>query len=242
MNANLDQIDLQFDLSSGHSHDGTDSPKISYNDLNDLPSGSGYAPWTEFTSGIDTTPESISTITTSSDLRGVIKVGYPLKHTRSGHDYYGVVTAITSSLITIAGAGLFGTITAIYYADTTRTEQISIHVAGYYADDVDFTLLQNDKRMNGGLINRRGPMYIVQVIASNIVSDSGETAAAVNVLVGPEILCADLPVGTSENASGVEIDYVEYEWNTGEAIEIIVTPGDNGDAEDLCLDLVAVIP
>ena len=33
-----------------------------------------------------------------------------------------------------------------------------------------------------------------------------------------------------------------YEWINGEAVEINVTPGALGNAEDLCLDLVAVIP
>lgn len=203
-------------------------------------SGSAEA-WTDILSSITPGPASTSTIETTSDLTGIIKVGYPLKYVIDGSTCYGIVTSITSGLITIAGVALSGTITAIYYADTTRTEQIPIHVAGYYADDADSTLLQNDKRMNGGLINRRGTMYIVQAIVSNIVSDSGETAACVNVLVSGDFLIDDdLPVGTSDNASVVDI--TDYEWNIGDAIEVIVTPGTNGDAEDLCLDLVAVIP
>jgi len=54
-----------------------------------LPS-SGWIPVTAFSG----TPASTSTITTTSDLTGTLRVGAPLRYTLGGTYYYGIITAI----------------------------------------------------------------------------------------------------------------------------------------------------
>ena len=197
--------------------------------------------WTDILSFITPGPASTSTIETTSDLTGIIKVGYPLKYTIGGSTYYGIITEISSGLITIAGVALSGTITAIYYADGTRTRQHTIPIPGYYADNTVTNLIQTDRRFV--FKNRESKQYVVQVIVSNFVSDSGSESAQINVTVGgSDLLSSSLSVGTLEASSGVMISTSNYEWLNSEVIEIDVIPGTNGDSEDLFLDIVTVIP
>mgnify|MGYP001255510923 CR=1 FL=1 len=67
---------------------------------------------------INATPASISTITTTADLTGSVHVGDILLITIEGTIQTETVAAITSSLITVAGVPLSGTITAIVTAHT----------------------------------------------------------------------------------------------------------------------------
>lgn len=200
-------------------------------------------PWTDILSSITATPASTSTITTTSDLTGSIKIGYPLRYTISSVVYYGIVTAITSSLITVAGAPLSGTVTAISYGDPARVQQQTIVVNGYYADASNTTLIEDDLFIKGGLLWLLSGAYIVQASYIAAAVDTGATAEKINITIGgSDLLSADTSVSTTLTKSIVNISTANYSIATGDAIEIDVTKGTNGDGHDLVVNLVAVFP
>lgn len=135
----------------------TSNRKITLSDLNSALNLS-YSPWTEVTA-FTPTPASTSTITTTSDLSGTIKPGMPLQYTISGTTYYGVVTTITSNLITVGGISLSGDITALYYGNPDRMVQIDLLIPGRYEDATNFALFAAD--LGQSLVWKQGPAYIV---------------------------------------------------------------------------------
>jgi len=203
---------------------------------------SGSSSWTEVTA-FTATPASTSTITTTSDLTGTITKRDPLRYVIGGVTYYGIVTVITSSLITIAGAPLSSTITALHYGDPTRVKTDTIVVNGYYADASNSKLIESDLFMNDGLIWTNSKAYIVQISYLHAVNDSGATQPKINITNGgSDIITSDVSVSTSSTVrTGININ-TYYLLSFGGYIEIDVTKGTNGDAHDLTVYLVAVFP
>lgn len=201
----------------------------------------GTSTWTSILSDITTTPASTSTITTTADLTGSIKVGYPLSYAIGGTTYYGIVTAITSSLITIAGASLGGTITAISYGDPARTKQETFVINGYYADASNTDILKDDLFMASSFPWMLAGAYVVQAAYIAAAVDTGATKEKVQITIGgSDLLSADATVSTALQKSVVNINTANYLIERGELIEIDVTKGTNGNGHDLTVVLVAV--
>jgi hypothetical protein len=130
--------------------------------------GGSYTPWTQI-ADFTATPASTSTITTSSDLSGTIKAGFPLKYTIGGTEYTGRVLAITSNLITVEGPSLSGDITALYYGDPARVVQLDFLIPGYYEDATNYTLFASD--LGQCIPWKQGPAYIVSASVRSRVTD-----------------------------------------------------------------------
>ena len=209
---------------------------------------SGASTWTALTATTDfsTTAPGTSTITMSTDQTANIKVGYPIRYTLSAVVYYGIVTVMASNLMTIAGAPLTtgaGALTALAYGDPARTTQQTIVVNGYYADASNTTLIEDDLFMSGGLLWALGPAYIVQASYIAAAIDSGGTAEKINITIGgSDLISADATVAATLSKTVVNISTVNYSIVNGDAIEIDVTKGTNGDGHDLVVNLVAVFP
>ena len=206
------------------------------------PASGGTSTWTEITD-FTATPASTSTITTTSDLTGSIAIRTPLRYAIGGTTYYGIVTAITSNLMTIAGAPLSSTITSLYSGDVARVKTDVIVVNGYYADASNTTLIESDLFMKGGFIWTNAKAYIVEVLYVQAANDSGATQPKINfTIASSDLLTADASISTTLANSVVNINSANYDVNFGEAIEIDVTKGTNGDAHDLTVYYVAVFP
>jgi hypothetical protein len=148
---------VSIDQLAFYDESATANRKIPFSDFNSALNLS-YSPWTEVTA-FTATPTSTSTITTTSDLSGTIKAGFPLKYTIGGTTYYGIVVAITSNLITVGGISLSGDITALYYGNPDRMVQIDFLIPGYYEDATNHALLGAD--LGQCLTWKQGPAYIV---------------------------------------------------------------------------------
>ena len=206
------------------------------------PASGGTSTWTEITD-FTATPASTSTITTTSDLTGSIAIRTPLRYAIGGTTYYGIVTAITSNLMTIAGAPLSSTITSLYYGDVARVKTDVIVVNGYYADASNTTLIESDLFMKGGFIWTNAKAYIVAIGYLHAANDSGATQPLLNfTIAGSDLLSSDASISTTLANSVVNINSTNYDVNFGEAIEIDVTKGTNGDSHDLSVYYVAVYP
>lgn len=203
----------------------------------------GSSTWTSFLSSINTTPASTSTIITTDDLTNIIKPGFPIKYTIGTVEYYGIVTVIVSNLITIAGISLSGTISSISYGDPARTRTETFVVNGYYADASNTTLIESDLFIKGGFIWTNAKAYIVSIGYLHAANDSGATQPKINfTIASSDLLTADASISTTLANSVVNINSANYDVNFGEAIEIDVTKGTNGDAHDLTVYYVAVFP
>ena len=104
-------------------------------------------------------------LTMITDKRAVMPPGTPIKYTISGIPYYGVVGAITSTLLTIRGVSLGITaanITAMSYGDGTRKGSFTISIPSYCDPSNDATTVNDRLLLPGGLIWEGAPTaYIV---------------------------------------------------------------------------------
>lgn len=181
------------------------------------------------------TPASTSTITMISDLTSTIKVGLPLKYTIGGTNYYGVVSAITSNLLTVNGAPLGGNVTALYYGDKAKRTNYYIIFPGSYeeVDDTDLigTLLKTK------LIWRKPTAYIVGFKVYSVTKDTSSNGK-VTVQVNNQNVCTTedgLTITDAETwlSTVVDISSTYYDINYNEELEISVKKGTAGDGEDL---------
>jgi hypothetical protein len=195
------------------------------------------------------TPASTSTITMGTDQTATIPVGSPLKYTIGGTVYYGMVIAITSNLLTVAGAPLGGDVTALSLGDISRIEQIDIPINTYYEDATDATLIRSD--LSTALIWHKSAAYIVRFVAWSLVHDStthgqiqvttgvyGSTLYAVSSTSGGVTIAAD----ATQYSTVVDIDTAKYVLAKGNAIEIAATKNGAGDAHDLLVSIIVVHP
>jgi hypothetical protein len=224
--------------------DGTDGRKIK--DGGAIPSGASF--WTAL-ANFTATPASTSTITMGTDQTATILVGSPLKYTIGGTVYYGMVSAITSNLLTVAGAPLGGDVTALSLGDASRIEQIDIPINTYYEDATDATLIRSD--LSTALIWHKSAAYIVRFVAWSLVHDStthgqiqvtngvyGSTLYAVSSTSGGVTIAAD----ATQYSTVVDIDTAKYVLAKGNAIEIAATKNGAGDAHDLLVSIIVVYP
>lgn len=200
--------------------------------------------WTQTTGTFTATAASTSTITMTTDLTAAILVGYPLKYVIGGVTYYGIVSAIASNLLTVAGAPLGGDVTALYYGDPTKVSQIVIQIPATYEDATDTALILNDIKSN--LIWRKAKSYLVKYTMWSLTHDTGTHGQAsvtingteVNTTAGGLTIAADATLYSTV----VDIATAAYDINNGEAIEITSTKAGNGDATYLTATLVFVTP
>lgn len=218
---------------------GTDGLTLS--DGGAVPSGGSI--WTSILSSITTTPASTSTITTTSDLTGSVVVGDFLKYTISSTTYYARITAITSSLITIAGAPLSSTITAIYYCDKSRGIELVLPIVGYFDDgNNNSTLIASDLMGGTSLKWAGGDARIVQIKYALGSIDSGATQPTVNILNrGNAVISSAVTPTATEASTVVNLSTSYLTLTDGNVIEVeVVSDGTNKDAWTLLITIIAV--
>jgi len=204
----------------------------------------GLKPWTQTTGTFTAAPASTSTITMTTDLTATIFVGMPLKYTISAVVYYGVVSAITSVLLTVAGAPLGGNVTALYYGDPTRLVNINIIIPGLYEDASNTALITSDLASN--FTWDKVVAYLVRYRCYSAVHDSGTHGQASVRINNTEVNTTAGGLTIAANATWystiVDIAVAAYDINPGELLEITAVKGETGDASDLTCELTFVIP
>lgn len=196
----------------------------------------GWTPVIAYTA----TPPSTSTLTMTADLTGVIAPGTPIKFIGDGDPYYAICTAITSNLLTIAGAPIEGAIDALYYGDPSRVFTEHVLIPGYYEDaSTTRTTLADD--LGAAYSWPRGTAYLVRVQAKTKVADSSSNGTVNVGINGADVLSTALTLANANwTASVVQIATANYDIQFGEALEISVGKGTGGDAQDLSLILTFV--
>lgn len=200
----------------------------------------GWAAVTAFVA----TPASTSTLTMTSDLSATLTVGTPIKYTIGGTVYYGVVSAITSGLLTVAGPPMGGDVTALYYGDKTQVQQVVVMVPGLYEDASSTGLIAAD--LNSSLVWEKGTAYCVRYRVYSKVHDTGSHGSASVLINGTELNTSAGGLVIAADATWystvVDIASAAYDINPGEAIEITSTKAGNGDATDLTVSMTFVTP
>lgn len=196
---------------------------------------------TDFTA----TPASTSTLTMTDDLTASILVGYALKYTISSTVYYGIVSAITANLLTVAGAPLSGDVTALsYMTGSTNVNQINVIIPGLYEDASNTDLIGSD--LCSKFIWNKSKAYLVRYRVYSAVHDSGTHGQAsvqinnteVNTTAGGLTVAAD----ATWYSTVVDIAVAAYDVNPGEEIEVTAVKAGNGDATDLTVEMTFIIP
>lgn len=213
-------------------------------DLGGAPASS--SPWTAWPGTFTALPASSSTITLTQDVTATVGVGTPIKYTISGVVYYGIVTAITSNLLTIGGAPLgIVNVTSLSYGDPARVELISILIPGYYEDADCATLIETD--LGVPFLWLKSTAYIVHFQVKTRVADSSSNGSATIIINGSNILgntavtLSDATWRTSDPTTQ-PITTSAYDVNFEEVIEISVFKGTGGNAQELAVEMVVVYP
>lgn len=210
--------------------------------------------WTALVSTTDfsTTAASTSTITMVTDQTATIKPGMAIRFTLSGTVYYAVCTAITSNLLTIAGAPLTTTASALtalsYGLLPPYVERIAI--PGYWSDSADTALIASDLLTPYVWAGARA--YLVRIRAySRTVDSSASTYARVNARIGSTTTDyvstsnsnAGLQLGTAATwvATTIDIATAKYLVALGDTVELKTDGnGGNDDSADLFVELTFV--
>jgi len=213
----------------------------------------GTSKWTDLVGSTDfaTTAVSTSTVTMVTDQTATIKVGMALKFTLSGTTYYAICTAITSSLLTIAGPPLTTTASALtalsYGLIPPYVERIQI--PGYWAATADTAMLVN--QIGVPYVWRGSKSYLVQIGAYTRTTDSGTNKPRLNARIGSTttdyVSTSNSNAGIETTASStwyrtvVDISSAKYSVNYGDVVELkTAAEGGNDDASDLDVELVFV--
>jgi len=206
----------------------------------------GKSPWVQETN-FTARPPSTSTITMTSDRTSVIKKGMGLKYTWNGTTYYGIVSAITSNLLTVAGAPLSTSydVTALYWCPPERVIQVDFFVSGKFADAANTALLNSD--VNTAFEWNLGKAYCVLIRHKVKTDDSGANQPRVTIsiagaVVGTDNTNAGQAVAETWTSTVVGINTANYDINPDEAIEVVTDAnGSNDDAENLTVSAVFVL-
>lgn len=190
------------------------------------------------------TPASTSTITLSVDMTSTIQVGMPLRYTISGVVYYGIVSAITSNLLTVNGAPLGGDVSNLQYGDPSKVSQVIVTIPSTYEDASNTDLIQSDLKSN--YIWGKAKSYLVKFgVYSDTADGSGDGQASiqinnteVNTIAGGATIAA---AKTWYNTI-VNIATAAYDINPGEELEVTCIKGTDGDASDLTVSMIFVTP
>jgi hypothetical protein len=214
----------------------------------------GSSKWTSLTATTDfsTTAASTSTITMNTDQTATIKAGMAVKFTLSGTVYYAIVSAITSNLLTIAGAPLTTTASALtalsYGLLPPIVERIAI--PGYWADAADTALIANDLSIS---YVWRGPKaYLVQIGGYVRTTDSGASKPRLNARIGSTTTDyvstsnsnagLEMTAATTWYRTGIDIASAKYTVSFADVVELKSDgAGSNDDSSDLFVELVFVV-
>jgi len=189
------------------------------------------------------TPASTSTLPMSSDQTATIKAGSGLKYVIGGTAYQGVCTAITSNLLTIAGAPLSGDVTSLSWTHIPCIAKEFV-INGAFADATDTALLEHDLLMKGGYKWYHGKAYLALLGISTKNHDSAaSTQATLNVkLAGSDALSTALTIPNAVyTQSVVQFTVANCDINYGEAIEMSVTAASGGTPANDAKDLIAIL-
>jgi hypothetical protein len=182
----------------------------------------------------------------TADKTATILVGSGLKYVISGVTYYGFVTAITSNLLTLAGAPLGGDVTSLCWCDRNRLVQIDYPIFGAFSDAANTALISSDGRSSfrWGLCTA----YCVQISHKVRIDDTGANQPRVTISINGSVVGTDntnvgLAVAETWTSTVVGINTSNYDVNVGELIEIRTDAnGSNDDAVDLTVQMIFVVP
>ena len=212
--------------------------------------GSGSASrWTEIDSGDFTaTPASTSELTMSDTSS--FELGLPVKYAIGGTDYYGIISNIdTDADITVSGASLSGDVTNLYVGQPEGIIQLEFYVPNAYADDtVTDGLLAAD--FGHEFVWYHPAAWFVRINAFHATDDTGAT----NPYLKP-ILAGSTSTHAGGSGKGVLVDDAHSTVTTadinvttanaqvvpGDAIDLYVTKGTNGNAYDLSCALLFIL-
>lgn len=186
-------------------------------------------------------------IATASDLGDLIKVGYPLSYYYNSTWYYGLVAAITSSYICVAGAPLTSSYALgelrVGHPEMVRTRELFMD--GDYDAGSD-CVHEPRVRWEGG------DAYLVSFALRHETADTGADDPYVNIELDGNVVSTsgdgtDEDAGFQPGTSWVANEFTaikaaNYKIERGEEINATVTnAGSNGDADTLSASLAFVM-
>ncbi|MGE4536552.1 MAG: hypothetical protein AB7D37_05695 [Desulfovibrio sp.] len=194
------------------------------------------------------TPASSSTVTMLADRTAIIRPGMALRYSIGGTVYYGICTAISANLLTVAGAPLTGDVTSLDYSIFPgMVEIIQLMIPGYWADTADTSIILND--LVQPVIWGGPPAALVTIQARTRTTDTGgSTYPRINARIGAtttDRICTsnstaglEIAASTTWYTSVVDIDPTQYMVNTGDTIELTTDAnGGNDNASDIVVVL-----
>ena len=202
------------------------------------------ATWNTISGSFTATPASTSTLTMTSDQTATLKVGYGLRYTVGGVVYYGIIKAITSNLLTIAGAPFSGNVTGLAWCNAKNIIQKDFYIPSTYEDASNNGLLLSDAKTR--FVWRLPEARLVCISHFNIANDSGETKPCANMSVGGNKVATantneGLNVYTGWTDTVVDINTTNYVVATGSAVEVTTAMGSVGNATHLTISGVFVL-
>ncbi len=185
------------------------------------------------------------TLTMTSDLTASIKEGVSLEYIIGGTTYYGQVEdgGIASNLLTVRGAPLIGDVTSLKYGGGTL-HQVAIIIPGTYEDASNTALISSDLKSNLPWDRETG--YCVHFNLWSNTHDS-TTHGQGSVRINNTEVCTHagglyIADGVTPYSSSVNIATAAYDINMGEKIEVTSIKAGAGDASDLTVKMVILVP
>jgi len=175
-------------------------------------SGTGSL-WTAV-ANIVSTPASANTITANADLTGILSVMTPLKVVIGGNIQYDVVSAITSSTITVTGAPLSGNIDSLAYGKSFQSRSFVYSIPGA------ITASNQQIADSKSVLSWEIPdAYIVAIDGYLYTAGSN---SVLNLLINGNSLCAGGMIVSADKTrcSCANIDTGVYHVTAGSNIEI----------------------
>jgi len=209
-----------------------------------LVSPAGGSLWAQVpTASFTAAPVNTYQLTMLTDMTATIKAGMSLKYSIGGVTYYGQVSVIAAGLLTVRGAPLRGSVTALYYGGGTL-HQLHILIPGLYEDASNTALISTDLKSN--LPWNFKTSYAVYFSMYSKTHDSGTHGQASVRINGVELctLAGGLTIAADATIYGsqIYINTAAYDINPGELIEVTAVKAGNGDASDLTCELIIIEP
>ncbi len=192
-----------------------------------------------------TTAASTSTITITSDMTGSIYPGMGIKFKLSGSYYFAIVAAITSNLLTIAGAPLTtgaGDLEELYYTVIPSIQKEFV-ITGAFADATNTTLLATDLLITGGFKWKGAKAYLVNMEISTGQDDSSaSTQPTLNATIaGTNVFSTALTIPDGAyTETAVAVTTANYDINESEILELSVVAAITTPAND-AMDLFCIL-
>lgn len=225
--------------------------------------GGGLPTWSDATGGgsgwiamaagdYTALPASTSTVTMGTDYTSTLYPGAAIRF-KVGLDYrYALVSAITASLLTIAGEPLPSsptTISDLSYS-TSQPVQFDVVVPGYWATAAETSMLLNEVLLP--LAWQGPPAKIVQLFGRSRTVDTGTNKERLNVRRGDtttDYVCTsnsgqgiEMTVAATRYSTGVDIDPAKNTVSRGDRIELKAAGnGSNKDSSDLHATIIFVV-